>query len=167
MKRWVFTLLIILVLAVVLIVAGYQQISIDALQEPGPLETILATRAKHLLIFRSSSHDGISSAPTDLPVSIEAGDRLFGTECAQCHGLDGHTPTDAGRWMYPRAPDLASSAVQQYSDRELFWIVKNGIRLSGMPAFGKVESDEHIWNLSHYVRSLKTSATPQNNGAAQ
>ncbi|MEA3205488.1 MAG: hypothetical protein QOG92_1153, partial [Verrucomicrobiota bacterium] len=70
MKRWVFTLLIILVLAVVLIVAGYQQIRIDALQEPGPLETILATRAKHLLIFRSSSHDGISSAPTDLPVSI-------------------------------------------------------------------------------------------------
>jgi hypothetical protein len=48
MKRWVFTLLIILVLAVVLIVAGYQQISIDALQEPGPLETILATRVKHL-----------------------------------------------------------------------------------------------------------------------
>lgn len=50
MKRWVFTLLIALVLAVVLIVAGYQQISIDALQEPGPLETILATRVKHLLI---------------------------------------------------------------------------------------------------------------------
>ena len=66
--------------------------------------------------------------------------------------------------MYLRAPDLASSEVQQYSDRDLFWIAKNGIRLSGMPAFGKVESDEPIWNLSHYVRSL-TSATPQNHGA--
>jgi mono/diheme cytochrome c family protein len=142
MKRRVFTLLIILVLAVVLIVAGYYQISIDALQEPGRLETILASRAKHLLIHRSSSRDGISSAPTDLPASIEEGDKLFGTECAECHGLDGHTPTDAGRWIYPRAPDLGSPEVQQYSDRELFWIVKNGIRLSGMPAFGKVEFDE-------------------------
>ncbi len=57
--------------------------------------------------------------------------------------------------------------VQQYSDRELFWIVKNGIRLSGMPAFGKVEFDEHIWNLAHYVRTLRRNAAPQNNGAAQ
>ena len=57
--------------------------------------------------------------------------------------------------MYPRASDLASSAVQQYSDRELFWIVKNGIRLSGMPAFGKVESDEHIWNLAEALRFLE------------
>lgn len=54
-----------------------------------------------------------------------------------CHGPDGHTPTDSGRWMYPRASDLTSFPVQRYSDRELFWIVKNGIRLSGMPAFGK------------------------------
>jgi mono/diheme cytochrome c family protein len=44
--------------------------------------------------------------------------------------------------------------VQQYSDPELFWIVKNGIRLSGMPGFGKVESDEHIWDLVRYLRTL-------------
>ena len=89
--------------------------------------------------------------------SIEEGDKLFGTECAACHGLDGHKPTDAGRWMYPRAADLTPPKVQQYSDRELFWIIKNGIRLSGMPAFGRVESDEHIWNLAHYVRTLRES----------
>jgi mono/diheme cytochrome c family protein len=51
--------------------------------------------------------------------------------------------------------------VQAYSDRELFWIVKNGIRLSGMPAFGKVESDEHIWNLVHYIRTLPAAAKAQ------
>jgi mono/diheme cytochrome c family protein len=68
--------------------------------------------------------------------------------------------------MYPRASDLTSLEVQQYSDRELFWIVKNGIRLSGMPAFGRVESDEHIWNLVHYVRTLRESARPDNGGTA-
>src|SRR5712691_10146255 len=87
-------------------------------------------------------------------------DKLFGTECAACHGLDGHTPTDAGRWMYPRAADLTSHDAQLYSDRELFWIVKNGIRLSGMPAFGKVETDEHIWNLAQFVRTLRDSTNP-------
>jgi mono/diheme cytochrome c family protein len=68
--------------------------------------------------------------------------------------------------MYPRASDLTSFAVQRYSDRELFWIVKNGIRLSGMFAFGKVESDEHIWNLVHYVRTLGRDAHPESGGAA-
>jgi hypothetical protein len=62
-------------------------------------------------------------------------------------GPTANTLSDTGRWMYPRASDLTSRVVQQYSDRELFWIVKNEIRLSGMPGFGKVESDEHIWNL--------------------
>lgn len=75
----------------------------------------------------------------DHQASIDEGDRLFGTECGQCHGLDGHKATDAGGWMYPLATDLPSTEVQRYSDRELFWVVKNGIRLSGMPGFGKVE----------------------------
>jgi mono/diheme cytochrome c family protein len=106
-----------------------------------------------------------SPAPTNMQASIEEGDKFFGADCAACHGLDGHTPTDAGRWMYPRAADLTSPEVRQYSDRELFWIVKNGIRLSGMPAFGRVESDEHIWNLVHYLRTLPVSARPKKNEA--
>ena len=57
----------------------------------------------------------------------------------------------------PRAANLISNGVQQYSDRELFWIAKNGIRLSGMPAFAKVETDEHIWSLIEYLRALPRS----------
>ena len=157
MKRWILILLIALVCGALVGIVGFTQIKIGALQEPGHLETVLATRAKHILV-RRSSRDGIPLAPTNLQASIEEGDTLFGTECADCHGLDGHKPTDAGRWMYPRAADLTSAEVQKYSDRELFWIVKNGIRLSGMPAFGRVESDQHIWNLVHYVRTLPGSA---------
>jgi mono/diheme cytochrome c family protein len=130
------------------------QFNLSALPEPGRVETLLATKAKRLLI-RSASHGEIPAPPADRQTSIEEGDKLFGTECAACHGLDGQKLTDAGRWMYPRAADLTSPAVRQYSDRELFWIVKNGIRLSGMPAFARVESDEHIWNLIHYVRTIQ------------
>jgi mono/diheme cytochrome c family protein len=164
-KRWVLIVLIVLGLGAVVVIVGFFQIKLDALQEPGHLETVLVTRAKHILV-RQSSRDGIPPAPTNLQASIEEGDKLFGTECAACHGLDGHKPTDAGRWMYPRASDLTSPEVQQYSDRELFWIVKNGIRLSGMPAFGRVESDEHIWNLAHYVRALRGGARPDSGGTA-
>jgi mono/diheme cytochrome c family protein len=159
MKRWILIGLIALALAAVVVIVGFNQIKLGALQEPGHLETFLATQVKHLLV-RRSSREGIPPAPTNLQASIEEGDKLFGTECAMCHGLDGHTPSDAGRWMYPRASDLTAPEVQQYSDGELFWILKNGIRLSGMPAFGRVESDEHIWNLSNYVRTLRGGAPP-------
>jgi mono/diheme cytochrome c family protein len=165
MKRWILVVLIALALAAVVVIVGFTQIKLDALQEPGHLETVFSTQAKHLLV-RWNSRDGIAPAPTDLQASVDEGDKLYGIECAMCHGPDGHTPTDSGRWMYPRVSDLTSPEVQQYSDRELFWIVKNGIRLSGMPAFGKVESDEHIWNLAHYVRTLRGSASPEKNGAA-
>ena len=132
---------------------------LSALPEPGKTETLLATKAKHLLIHRASQSP-LPPEPADRQVSIQEGDRLFGTECSECHGYTGRKPTDAGRWMYPRAADLGSSEVQHYSDRELFCIVRNGIRLSGMPAFGRVESDEHIWNLVHYVRALPTKEPP-------
>jgi mono/diheme cytochrome c family protein len=165
MKRWILVVLIALALAAVVVIVGFTQIKLDALQEPGHLETVFATGAKHLLV-RWSSREGIPPAPTNLQASVEEGDKLYATDCSMCHGPDGHKPTDAGRWMYPRAADLTSPEVQQYSDRELFWIVKNGIRLSGMPAFGRVESDEHIWNLVHYVRTLPGSARPESGKAA-
>ena len=160
MKRWTLVVLIALVLAVVAVIVGLTQIRLDALQEPGHLETFLATQVKHLLVHRSS-REGIPPAPTNLQQSIDEGDKLYATDCSMCHGPDGHTPTDSGRWMYPRASDLTSPAVQHYSNGELFWIVKNGIRLSGMPAFGRVESDEHIWNLLHYLRTMRGSAHPE------
>jgi mono/diheme cytochrome c family protein len=165
MKRWMLVVLIALALAVVVVIVGFTQIKLDALQEPGHVETVFATGAKHLLV-RWSSREGIPPAPTNLPASVEEGDKLYATDCSMCHGPDGHTPTDSGRWMYPRAADLASPEVQQYSNREIFWIVKNGIRLSGMPAFGRVESDEHIWNMVHYVRTLRGSTRPTSGGAA-
>ena len=163
MKRIILRVVIVLVFVVAAGIVAFTQVRIGALQEPGHAEIVLATRAKRMLV-RRSSREGVPPAPTNLQASIEEGDKLFGTECGACHGLDGHKPTDAGRWMYPRAADLTSSAVQQYSDCELFWIVKNGIRLSGMPAFGKVESDEHIWNLVHFVRTLPRGTDPKSGG---
>jgi mono/diheme cytochrome c family protein len=54
---------------------------------------------------------------------------------------------------------LTSQDSQSYSNQELSWIIKNGIRLSGMPAFGKVEPDEHIWDLVLHVRALPKASS--------
>jgi mono/diheme cytochrome c family protein len=146
----------IIIVAVVLLAAGVAfalRFHLSALPEPGSVESKAATRARHFLVARASRH-GIPAEPSPSEQSIAEGDKLYGAECAMCHGLDGTHATDTGRWMYPRAPNLRSFEVQSYSNRELFWIVRNGIRLSGMPAFGKVESNDHIWSLVHYLRTL-------------
>ncbi len=160
MKRlvWITVSILILVLVGGGVIAS--QFDLSALPEPGRTETLLATKAKHFFV-RRASRAGLPPAPTDMQASIEEGDKLFGTDCSECHGNSGRKPTDAGRWMYPRSADLGSAEVQAYSDRELFWIVKNGIRLSGMPAFGRVESDEHIWDLVRFVRTLPANPNPK------
>ena len=56
--------------------------------------------------------------------------------------------------MYPRAPELDSDEVQRWTDAELFWIIKNGLRMTGMPAFAHIHSDDEIADLARYVRSL-------------
>jgi mono/diheme cytochrome c family protein len=160
MKRflWITALILALVLLGGTLLAS--QFNLSALPEPGNTETFLATKAKHFLV-RIASRGEIPPSPTDMKASLAEGDKLFGTDCSECHGNSGRKPTDAGRWMYPRAADLGSTEVQSYSDRELFWIVKNGIRLSGMPAFGRVESDQNIWDLIHFVRTLPSNANPK------
>jgi mono/diheme cytochrome c family protein len=62
----------------------------------------------------------------------------------------------------PAASDLTSKQVQSYSDQELFWIVQNGIRFTGMPAFGNVETPDHIWDLVNYVRTLPDNSRKEN-----
>jgi mono/diheme cytochrome c family protein len=153
MKRWILAAVLIVVLFGLVVIFAFTQFDLSALQEPGKAETFVATQAKRILIYKNS-RSGIPSPPQDLQASLEQGETLYGNDCMMCHGSDGHTLTDNGRWMYPRASDLTSASVQQYSDLELFWIIKNGIRFSGMPGFGKVESDEHIWDLVRYVRTL-------------
>lgn len=153
------------VLAFAALVGGLMAFSfnLSALPEPGRMETSLATSGKRFLI-RRASRGKIPPPPADVKASLVEGDKLFGVECSECHGDSGRKPTDAGRWMYPQAADLGSAEVQKYSDRDLCWIVKNGSRLSGTPAFGRVESDEHIWDLVRFVRTLPAKATATSGG---
>jgi mono/diheme cytochrome c family protein len=128
-----------------------------ALEPPGRLETAAATRAKRWMVARRARNIRV---PAPAAQSAKMGEMQFAARCQVCHGIDGRTPTDLGLAMNPRATDLGSADVQRYSDAELFWIIRNGIRLSGMPGFGQTLSDEEIWPLVHYVRSVKALPKP-------
>src|SRR5262249_56247269 len=131
---------------------GLGQVSLRALDEPGRMETYVATKAKRILIDRAARQVS-RPQPADLSQSLMIGQMQFGGRWGWCHGVDGQTPSDIGSAMYPRASDLGSTEVQRWSDAEMFWIIQNGIRLSGMPGFGKSLSDRDIWPLVDYVRS--------------
>jgi len=150
----------IVVLVVLLIVIAAMRFNLSALPEPGHFETRLADLSKNFLIRRASDH-GIPPRPLDVKASVANGGSHYGLDCSVCHSDDGRGQTPLGQGLYPRAADLTSKRVQNHSDQELFWIIKNGIRLTGMPAFGQVESPNHIWDLVNYVRTLPGNSRNQ------
>jgi len=85
----------------------------------------------------------------------------FADHCASCHGNDGRGDTPLGRNLFPKAPDMRAAATQDKTDGELYWIIENGIRLTGMPAWGTGGPDDlDTWKLVHFIRRLK-DLTPE------
>lgn len=153
----------VLVLGVAVVVGGLSSVvsraSLSALEGPGPLETWAAGQAKRWLIGRAAR----SSQPA-LPTGPEAaaiGEMRFRGECAPCHGSDGRSLSDIGRGMSPRAVDLGDASVQAWSDPELFWIIKHGVRFTGMPGFGAALGDDEIGALVAYVRTIGRASEPR------
>jgi mono/diheme cytochrome c family protein len=96
---------------------------------------------------------GIEAPPgLDDPATILIGVEHFAAHCAVCHGAPGVPRGDIARGLYPSPPDL-SKAVQLYSSAELFWIVKHGIKMTGMPAWND-HSDEELWATVAFLKRL-------------
>ena len=81
----------------------------------------------------------------------------FADHCASCHGNDGRGRTKLGQGLYPKAPDMTLAETQSLSDGALFAIIENGVRLTGMPAWGQPgpEDDQETWELVHFIRRLQ------------
>jgi mono/diheme cytochrome c family protein len=93
--------------------------------------------------------------PPPVPPSQKIGEafRTFNEMCVQCHSAPGKEPTMVGKGLNPPPPKL-SDAAQRWSRAELFWIVKNGIKMTGMPAFGPTHSDEELWLVVAFLQRL-------------
>lgn len=78
---------------------------------------------------------------------------MFDDMCVQCHGAPGKDPSIVGKGLNPPPPWLPGT-VQRWTRAELFWIVKNGVKMTGMPAFGPTHSDEDLWLLVAFLQRL-------------
>ncbi len=87
--------------------------------------------------------------------AVQEGMAHFADHCAVCHANDGSGLTMLGEGMYPKPPDLRLAMTQGRTDGELFSIIENGVRMSGMPAFGGAgATDEQSWKLVVFLRHL-------------
>jgi cytochrome c553 len=86
------------------------------------------------------------------PQKVIMGTEHFAAHCASCHGAPGVPRSEAAEGLYPQPPDLAN-APSQYTQAELFWIVRNGIKMTGMPAWSD-HSDEELWATVAFIEKL-------------
>jgi mono/diheme cytochrome c family protein len=153
-------LLLIFVVVLGLLAAAAASILHDGLSAratPSALETAIARTARKMAA-PSAAHNTKNPIPDSPEVQREA--RLhFADHCAICHGNDGSGNTMLGHGLYPKPPDLRADQTQNLSDGDIFWIIQNGVRLTGMPAFGGAGSGhdhdvEDSWKLVRFTRHL-------------
>ena len=145
-----------IVVVVGVAVFAYLRVSVNgfsARAEPTGLEKYVARSARNMAvptIFKSQQNP-----QPDTPEILSEAQAHWADHCAGCHANNGSGDTEMGRNMYPRAPDMRQAGTQQLTDGELFFIIENGVRLSGMPGWGgSAHSSEDSWKLVRFIRHL-------------
>lgn len=121
---------------------------------PGVVETAVSRTARNAMIPA-----GARALPNPEPATsenIRAGLEHWADHCASCHANDGSGTVEIGRSLYPPAPDMRQAPTQTLSDGELFYIIENGVKLTGMPAWGTGTADgqRDSWHLVQFIRRL-------------
>lgn len=162
MKTWKIVLLIVIaivgagaVYATVLVRRGF-----SARDNPSWIEAFAAGIAKRLAVPASYR---LKNPYPPTAENVREGEEHFADHCTTCHGNDGSGDTLFGRGLYPKPPDMRSADTQNKSDGELYYTIVNGVRLSGMPAFGSGSEsasggegtgDPENWKLVLFIRHL-------------
>ncbi len=133
-----------LVAVVLISSAGLGIVPVQADVAPSRLEAAVMGTALHAVVARRA----LSTANPVLPSeqNLIEGARLYAQMCSRCHGLSKESDNSYGQSFYPPAPHLPLRRTS-YSEPEMFWIVKHGIRNTAMPAWGNLLSDEDIWRV--------------------
>lgn len=127
-----------------------KETGLSARKKPGAVERAVATYALHLSIPQAAKNTRNPVAAS--PEALTAGSKNFAENCAICHGVDGAGKTDTARGLSPGVPDLRSKKVQKLTDGQMFYLVKNGIRFTGMPGWDL--SEDQIWKLVLVMRQF-------------
>lgn len=124
---------------------------------PLPLEQRLAKLALHQATHRPAP-PGHPPVTADV-ATLTAAAQLYHTECAFCHGQPGQPEPNAAKGMFPPPPQLAED-VDDDPQGQIYWRIQNGIRLTGMPAFGATLSQQQIWQLIEFLPRINQLPAP-------
>ncbi|MGE5232854.1 MAG: c-type cytochrome [Acidobacteriota bacterium] len=158
--RRVFALLVLVALGAVAGHVYLQRHGLSAKGRPSAVEAWVAGQLRRL-----ATPERIRQRANPLPATpevLESARRHFADHCASCHANDGSGQTEIGQGLYPPAPDLRLAATQRLRDGELFAIIEDGIRFTGMPGWGdgSEASARQSWELVDFIRHLPR-LTPQ------
>ena len=150
------TLAVLGLLALVFPYTGIYNVAADE-GHSGIEEWVLSTTSRRSIQARA----GGIAAPTDLTDStmIRRGAVAFAQMCQTCHGAPGRERSVTGEGMSPTPPRL-SEAAEKWEPEEVYWIVAHGIKMAGMPAYGPTHTEEELWELVAFVKSLPET-TPE------
>ncbi len=158
-RGWRRVIVTMLVAIAILIGGGLMALrgrGVDARSEPSWIET------RGALFLRGwmtpARYKTLLNPVATSPEVIAEGRAHFADHCASCHANDGSGNTDMGRSLYPRVPDMRLARTQGLSDGEIFCIIENGVRLTGMPGWstGTPEGEKASWQLVQFIRHLPT-----------
>jgi len=122
----------------------------SAKEQPSTLEVVVARSVRNLsFAINARNHHNPFPATAE---NLHEGMEHFADHCAFCHANDGSGNSDTGRNLYPKPPDLRQSQTQHLTDGEIYSIIANGVRLTGMPASDHEPDDN--WRLVLFIRHL-------------
>ncbi len=142
-------------LAVVMIIGGVIAIhhGFSARDNPSGIEKVVARTSRSLAV--PSRARNMKNPVPNTPDNLHEAMAHWADHCAFCHANNGSGDTEVGKNLYPKAPDMRLADTQKLTDGELYYTIKNGIRLTGMPAWGEVgDADEDSWKLVYFIRHL-------------
>ena len=146
----IFTLGALLVGGVAYLVVGYAEVRGDL--PPSPLESALMRAAVQASVRREAPEIANPFPPTE--ENLIAGGKVYQSECAGCHGTLGK-PEEYPGVLFPPAPHLPSVGTE-YTEAQVFWVAKHGIRRSGMFANGLWDSDENLWKAAAFIKRIQS-----------
>ncbi len=149
------------IVLVLFVQSGFYNVSTLS-PDPGFLRWIFSTTSDNSV----KHHANGIKAPTLADNSMIAeGFDHYNDMCVTCHGAPGVDRSEAGEGLYPQPPDLVRSA-KELPPEDLFWVIKNGVKSTGMPGFAKTHSDQKIWAMVAFLEKMK-NMTPQDYAAMQ
>ena len=161
LKGFIAGIVAVIVIGALIAYVGVTQgllIPANADSAPGRLETWAAKQSLRATIRREAP-----KTPNPVQATVPnylAGIKLYGANCIACHGAADGAASTIAVGLYQHAPQLGKDGVEDDPDGKIYWQVAHGIRLTGMPAFGKTLGDQDVWTVTLFLKHMD-SLPPQ------